>query len=65
MCFSGAGESDQQTPPNPDDIELRPNARERFIEAVKRVARHPTAKKTTAKGASIIHKRNNSWAGTF
>jgi hypothetical protein len=41
MCFPGAGVSDQQTPPNPDDIELRPDARERFIEAVKRVARRP------------------------
>jgi hypothetical protein len=50
MGFSGAGESDQQTPPNPDDIEFRPDARERFIEAVKR-------KTPTAKDPSIVHKR--------
>jgi hypothetical protein len=32
---------DQKSAPNPDDIELHPDAWERFVDAVKRIARHP------------------------
>jgi hypothetical protein len=33
------GMKDQKPAPNPDDIELHPDAWERFVDAVKRVAR--------------------------
>jgi hypothetical protein len=33
--------NDQRPVPNPDDIELHPDAWERFVDAVKKVARRP------------------------
>jgi hypothetical protein len=38
--------------PTPDDIELVPDAWDRFIDAVKRVARHPPVKHPTGHGKS-------------
>jgi len=45
---------DQKPAPNPDDIELRPDAWDRFVEAVKRVARRPV---TQAEVKGRIAKR--------
>jgi hypothetical protein len=52
----------QKPMPNPDDIELRPDAWERFVDAVKRIARHPPIEKPKPKRGlaqrrSAVHKR--------
>ena len=39
-CYSG-GMKTEKPAPNPDDIELHPDAWERFVRAVKRVAKRP------------------------
>ncbi len=56
------GMKDQKPAPNPDDIELHPDAWDRFVDAVKRVARHPPVEKPKpqakpAKDRSAVHKR--------
>jgi hypothetical protein len=48
----------------PDDIELHPDAWERFIDAVKRVARHPPVEKPkpkyeSQKRRSVVHERKS------
>ena len=48
--------------PNPDDIELHPDAWDRFVDAVKRVTRHPPVEKPKPrtklpKDRSAVHKR--------
>ena len=35
------GMKDQKPAPNPDDIELHPDAWDRFVDVVKKVARRP------------------------
>jgi hypothetical protein len=49
-CYMN-GMKDQKPAPNPDDIELHPDAWDRFVDAVKKIARRPVTEaevKTTA-----------------
>jgi len=52
---------ERKSPPeNPDDIDLHPDAWDRFVDAVKRVARHPPVPKPKPKSPkrrSVSHKR--------
>jgi len=52
---------DQKPALSPDDIELHPDAWERFVDAVKRVSRHPPVEKPKPKRKplsprSAVHK---------
>jgi hypothetical protein len=40
----------EKPPPNVDDIELHPDAWERFVRAVKQVAQHPPVRHQTGHG---------------
>jgi hypothetical protein len=59
-CYIG-GMKDQKPAPSLDDIELHPDAWNRFVDAVKRVARHPPVEKPKPKRKplsrrSAVHK---------
>jgi hypothetical protein len=49
--------TDEKPAPQPDDIELVPDAWDRFVDAVKRVARHPPVEHPTGHGKAPKPKR--------
>jgi hypothetical protein len=55
-CYAVAM-SDEKHAPKPDDIELVPDAWDRFVEAVKQVAKHPPVEHPTGYGKTPKPKR--------
>jgi hypothetical protein len=51
-----AMKNEKPAPLNPDDIELHPDAWDRFVDAVKRVARHPPVEKSKPQAKWFLRK---------
>jgi hypothetical protein len=49
--------------PKPDDIELVPDAWDRFVDAVKKVARHPPVEHPTGHGKAPSAAQQSSKSG--